>query len=442
MDFKQQLSNKTATAAEVAATVRSGDQVDYGMGLNQPDVFDQALADRKEQLENVQVTTLLSVSPRQVLEVDPQGKHFQVDSWHFSGYDRGHYDAGILSYIPFNLGEAAKIYRNWLERDLVVLKTSPMDKHGYFNFGISNVYLRAICDVSKRIVVETSEQMPICYGLENVLHISEVDAVISGNNQPLPTIPPAEPGAVDLKVAEQIIDRIEDGSCLQIGIGSMPNAVCSALAESAVSDLGIHTEMFVDGMVDLWQSGKVSGVHKKSYRRKMAYSFALGTQTLYDFLDGNEACISLPANETNLTENIARNPKVVSINNCMQIDLQGQVGSESMGFRHRTGTGGQLQFVRGAFMSEGGQSFMCLSSRYQKGDKEVSRIVLHQPSGSVVTTPRTDIMYVVTEYGLVNLKGLSVEKRALALIGIAHPDDRDGLTKQARDSGLFTRRVF
>ena len=441
MEFEQELRRKTLTAAEVAGWVKSGDQVDYGMSLSQPDRFDEALAHRKAELRRVQVTTLLSMKPRQGLEVDPEGKHFHVDSWHFSGYDRGHHDAGIISYIPFNLGEAAKIYRTWLTRDLVVLKTSPMDRHGYFNFGLSNVYLRAICEVAKKIVVETCERMPVCYGLENVLHISEVDGVIEGDNGNLPELPAASAGEVDRKVAAFIIDRIEDGSCLQVGIGAMPNAVCTALAESHVRDLGIHTEMFVDGMVELWESGKVTGVRKASYRGKMAYSFALGSQRLYDFLDGNEGCVSLPSSETNLTENIARNPRVVSINNCMQIDLQGQVGSESLGFRHRTGTGGQLQFVRGAFMSEAGQSFICLSSRYRKGNQQASRIVLHQPPGSVVTTPRTDVMYVVTEYGIVNLKGLSVDARARALISIAHPDDREQLTQQARDAGLLARRV-
>lgn len=442
MDFAQQLRDKAVSADELAGTVNSGDLIDYGMGLNQPDLFDHALARRRDQLTNVGVTTLLSMRPRQVLEVDPDGRHFRVDSWHFSGYDRSRHDAGIVSYIPFNLGEAAKIYREWLQRDLAVIKTSPMDRHGYFNFGISNVYLRAACDVAKRVVVETCSEMPVCYGLENVIHISEVEAVIEGDNQPLPELPPAQSGEVDRRVAAFILERVKDGSCLQIGIGSMPNAVCSALAESAITELGIHTEMFVDGMVDLWQAGKVTGAHKASYRGKMAYSFALGTQRLYDFLDRNEICISLPASETNLTENIARNRNVVSINNCMQIDLQGQVSSESNGFRHRTGTGGQLQFVRGAFMSEGGQSFICLSSRYKKGDREASRIVLSQPPGSVVTTPRTDVMYVVTEYGIVNLKGKSVEQRARALIGLAHPDDRDGLEQQARDCGLITRRSF
>jgi acyl-CoA hydrolase len=326
--------------------------------------------------------------------------------------------------------------------DLAVIKTTPMDKHGYFNFGASTSHVRAICEKARRVIVETSAALPVCYGVENVIHISEVDAVIAGDNAPLMELKSAPVTPADTSVANWIIPEIEDGACLQIGIGGMPNAVCSALAAAPVKDLGIHTEMFVDGMVDLVLAGKVTGAYKSTYRGKIVYTFTQGTQRTYDFLDGNEMCISLPVNETNLTENIARNRKVVSINNAMQIDLMGQVASESAGFKHRTGTGGQLQFVRGAFMSEGGKSFMCLSSRYMKGDRPRSRIVAGHPPGTTITTPRTDVMYVVTEFGMVNLKGKSIPDRVNALISIAHPEDREGLEKQARESGLLPRRFL
>jgi len=318
-----------------------------------------------------------------------------------------------------------------------------MDAHGYFNFGVSNTFARACCDVAEKIVVETSTQIPLCYGSENCVHISELEAVIEGDNAPLFELPIAPISDIDRQVADRIVPLIEDRSCLQVGIGGMPNAVTQALTHSDVKDLGIHTEMFIDGMIDLVEAGKITGTYKQTYRGEITYTFALGTRKMYDFLDRNEICVSLPVDETNLPARIALNQRVVSINNCLQIDLSGQVAAESSGYRHISGTGGQLQFVRGAFASEGGKSFMCLSSRFH--DKEgnpASRIVPGIVPGTVVTTPRTDVMYVVTEYGIVNLKGKSVTQRALALISIAHPDDRDDLMQMAREHRILSRKYW
>ena len=438
----QLLQSKRRSAADVAATVKPGDRVDYGFGLTQPDAFDAALAARKTELRDVVVRKALSVRPRQVVEQDPEQRHFIVENWHFSGYDRKKSELGLTSYVPMNFGEAPAIYRRYLGVDLVVLKTSPMDRHGYFNFGISNTYTRGICDAAKRIVVETCPAMPVIHGVENVVHVSELDAVIEGPDTALPEMAAAPIGDVDRQVADYILREIGDGACLQIGIGGMPNAVCSAIAESKLLDLGVHTEMFVDGMVDLAERGKISGRHKQSHPGKIAFTFCFGSKRAYDFIDANEICLSLPVDLTNLPHNIALNRNVVSINNCMQVDLTGQVASESNGYRHVSGTGGQLQFVRGAFMSEGGKSFMCLSSRFMKGSKPASRIVAGLEPGTVVTTPRTDTMYVVTEFGIANLKGKSLSERAQALIGLAHPDEREALHEAARRHGLLGRRFL
>lgn len=443
MSLQALLQQKICSAEDVAYRVKSGDHVDYGMSVQQPDVFDAALAAQKDRLKNVTVRGTLSTQPRQVIEKDPDQKSFTFENWHFSGYDRKKFDQGLISYIPFNFGEGPYIYRNYREVDIVVLKTTPMDEHGFFNFGASNTYARASCDVAKVIVVETCTEMPLCFGTENCVHISEVAAVIEGDNKPLFELPSASISELDKKVASFITPLIKDGSCLQIGIGGMPNAVCSALAESSVKNLGIHTEMFVDGMVDLVEAGKVTGWHKQTYRGKIVYTFALGSKRAYDFINKNEACISLPVDETNLPHNIAKNHQVVSINNCVEVDLSGQVFSESSGHRHISGTGGQLQFVRGAVQSEGGQSFMCLSSRYTNAEGiPVSRITPGASPGSVTTTPRSDVMYVVTEYGIVNLKGKSVSERALALISIAHPDDRETLHQQARELKILSKKYW
>jgi acyl-CoA hydrolase len=289
------------------------------------------------------------------------------------------------------------------------------------------------------LVVEPCPAMPYVHGMQESVHASEVDYVIEENGDPIPEAANPPPGEVDRKVAALIAAEVEDGACLQIGIGGMPNAVCTLLKETGVRDLGIHTEMLVDGMIDLVESGLVTGARKALNRYQMVFTFALGSKRQYDFIDRNPRALSYPVDYTNLPQNIMQNERVVSINNTTQIDLQGQAASESAGHRHLTGTGGQLQFVRGAYASRGGKSFMCLASTYEKRGARESRIVTTLTPGNVVTTPRTDVMYVVTEYGLVNLKGKSVAERAKALIGLAHPDFREALEREARTLGLLPK---
>jgi acyl-CoA hydrolase len=274
------------------------------------------------------------------------------------------------------------------------------------------------------------------------VHVSELDYIIPGYDRPMAELPKGAASEVDKAVARLIAAEVEDGSCLQIGIGGMPNAVCSLLAESPVKDLGIHTEMMTDGIVDLYRAGRVTGARKQLNPGKMVCTFALGAQYLYDFIDRNPEVEFHPVDYTNLPHNIMRNDRVVSINNTTQVDLQGQAASETDGFRHISGTGGQLQFVRGAYGSKGGKSFMCLASTYEKKGERKSRIVTALTRGNVVTTPRTDMMYVVTEYGMVNLKGRSIAERARALISIAHPDFREELERDAYEHRLIPRGFF
>ena len=281
--------------------------------------------------------------------------------------------------------------------------------------------------------------MPYVYGEQNAVHVSDVDYVIHGGVGAVPELPNPSPTDVDRRVAEQIAAEVEDGACLQIGIGGMPNAVCAMLRDAGVRDLGVHTEMFVDGMVDLVEAGVVTGARKQMNRHQIVFTFAAGSRRQYDFIDRNERARSYPVDYTNLPENIRRNDRVVSINNTTEMDLQGQAASESAGHRHLTGTGGQLQFVRGAYASEGGKAFMCLSSTYERRGERKSRIVSTLTPGNIVTTPRTDVMYVVTEYGMVNLKGKSLAERAKALISLAHPDFREQLERDARGNGMVPK---
>ena len=431
------------SAEAAAALVKPGDWVDYGLGAAQPEVFDRALAVRVNGLRGVKIRSGMAVRPRAVLAADPTGEHFSLLAWHFGGLERNAHDAGIAHYIPMNFGEAPDYYRRFIERvDVACLQTAPMDAHGFFNFGITVTFLKAITERAKTLIVETNPHMPRVFGAQEAVHASDVDFVLEGSGTPLPELPNAPAGEVDKKVANLIAAEIEDGACLQIGIGGMPNAVCTLLKDAGVKGLGIHTEMLVDGILELYEAGLVTGEHKQINRGQMVFTFAAGSKRLYDFVDQNSAAQSFPVDYTNLPDNIARNERVTSINNTTQIDLQGQVASESSGHRHISGTGGQLQFVRGAYASKRGKSFICLSSTYERPGKRESRIVLTLTPGNIVTTPRTDTMYVVTEYGMTNLKGKSAPERALALIGIAHPDFRESLSREAREKKLIPRAFF
>ena len=433
---------KHISADEAAGFVKSGMWLDYGTGLCQPDVFDRALAARITGLTNVKVRHCLTMRPRAVHECDPEGRHVHSFSLHFAATDRRMHDAGRCGYIPVNLGEIPDYYRRFMDPvDVVVFKTCPMDEQGHFNLSASNLWHRAVIERARTVIVETSRGLPYVYGEETGLHVSEVDYVIEGDDAPAPELPNPPPTAVDRAVGRQIAAEIRDGDCLQIGIGGMPNAVCALLLESGVHDLGVHTEMMTDGLAALYKAGRITGVRKKLNPGKLVYTFALGSRDLYATLDRNHDMHCCPVEYTNAPHVIMQNERVISINNTTQIDLQGQAASESDGHRHISGTGGQLQFVRGAYASCGGQSFICMSSTYDKRGEPRSRIVLNLTPGNVVTTPRSDVMFVVTEYGMVNLKGKSVAERARALIGIAHPDFREGLERQAFEHRLIPQSV-
>jgi acyl-CoA hydrolase len=271
--------------------------------------------------------------------------------------------------------------------------------------------------------------------------LSEVDYIIEGDNAPLAELKSPPISEIDRAVARRVAGEVEDGACLQVGIGAMPNAVCSLLMESGAKDLGVHTEMLTDGIMELYKAGVVTGARKQRDRGKVVFTFALGTKALYDAVDNNADMLCCNVEYTNLPHIIMQNDKVFSINNTTQMDLQGQAASESDGHRHISGTGGQLQYARGAYASKGGKSFMCLSSVFERKGVRKSRIVLELTPGNIVTTPRTDIMYVVTEYGMVNLKGKSVPERVRAMISLAHPDFREELERQAYENRLIPRAL-
>jgi acyl-CoA hydrolase len=417
--------------------------IDYGTSLCQPDVFDKALAARITELNAVKIRSCLTMRPRAVIEADPTGQHVHCFSLHFSGYDRKKHDAGLCSYLPVNLGEIPDYYRRFIDPvDIVILKTCRMDENGFFNLSAANLWHGAIVERAKLVIIEVTDGLPYVHGESTGIHVSEVDYIIEGDNQTAPELPNAPPSAIDRAVAGHIMAEIENGACLQIGIGGMPNAVCTLLLESNVRELGVHTEMMTDGIVALYKAGRITNAHKNLDKGKSTYSFALGSRDLYSTLHRNPDMHCCPVDHTNSPHMIMQNDNVVSINNTTQIDLQGQAASESDGKRHISGTGGQLQFVRGAYASKGGKSVICMASTYDKKGEPRSRVVLNLTQGNVVTTPRSDVMYVATEYGMVNLKGKSVPERAKALISIAHPSFREELEREAYEHRIIPRGFF
>jgi acyl-CoA hydrolase len=440
MGIRPSKSAEVISAEQAAGLVQSNDWIDYGFGLAQPDVFDRALGRRARELHHVRIRSALTLRPRAVLEADPEGAHFTWFNWHFSAYDRKQHDAGRCNYIPMNFGEAPSYYRRFIDPiGVACIKTTPKGADGRFNLSCSTTYLRAMLERSRLVIAEVEQSLPCVLGADNWLTADEVDYVIDGGGSPLPTVSTGDVSLVERQVARLIAAEIEDGACLQIGIGGMPNAVCSLLREANARNLGVHTEMMVDGILDLIEAGVVNNARKQIDTGCSVFSFALGSERLYRWIDRNPSVRACAVDYTNLPDNIARNERVVSINNTAQIDLQGQAASESFGHRHISGTGGQLQFVRGAYTSPGGKSFLCLSSVFDKKGERQSRIVATLMPGNIVTTPRTDTMYVVTEYGAVNLKGKSVAERASSLISIAHPGFREQLQREARQLGLIPR---
>ena len=430
---------KLRTAEEVARMIKSGDEIFFSEFVLRPEAFDEALADRAEELKDVKIEGVCLTKVPRFIEADPKRQHFIYNDWHFSGVSRKLYQQGLCSYVPFTYHQGPRVIRKYKTYDYVVVSARPMDGQGYFNYGMSNSLTSAAITKAKAVVVEINENMPHCLGgNQESVHVSRVDYIIEGHNQPIMELPPSQPSETDAQIAQNIMQEIEDGACLQLGIGGLPNVIGSMIADSDLQDLGIHTEMLVDSMVDLYDVGKITGNQKTMDRFKMVYTFAMGTKKLYEFLHNNPACASYPVNYTNNPRVIAANDKVVAINNAIEVDLFSQVCSESVGTAQISGTGGQFDFIFGAFNSRGGKGIIGLSSIYKDKDGVVhSRIVPTLQPGSIVTVPRSCVQYIATEFGIVQLKGKSTWERAEALIGIAHPMFRDELTKQARDMKIW-----
>ncbi len=441
MNYREEYASKLTTAAQAVSVVKDGDWIDYGWCTGHPVALDQALAERMPQLTDIKVRGGVALWAPAIFKIDNPQDHFCWNSWHMSGIERKAVDQGFAYYSPMRYSELPRFYRENVEVDVVMIQVTPMDEHGYFNFGPSASHLADMCRTAKHIIVEVNANMPRCLGgFDEGIHVSQVDAIVEGNNPEIGILNGAAASDVDKAVAELIVKEIPNGACLQLGIGGMPNAVGSLIAESDLKDLGVHTEMYVDAFVDIANAGKINGSKKNFDRGRQTYAFAAGTKKLYDYLDNNPECMSAPVDYTNDVRVIAGLDNFISINNAVDIDLFGQVNSESAGIRHISGAGGQLDFVMGAYLSHGGKSFICCSSSFTSKDGQLhSRIVPTLTQGSIVTDTRANTQYLVTEYGMVNLKGLNTWQRTEAIISIAHPNFRDDLIKEAEKMKIWRR---
>jgi butyryl-CoA:acetate CoA-transferase len=441
MDYQAQYKEKLMSAEEAVRCVKSGDWVDYGHFIMGPTYLDAHLAKRRDELENVKISALNFPKTAEIAACDPTRTHFVYNTWHVSGPDRKLHDRDLCNYIPILYHEGAQMTEMYHVPDVFMVRVAPMDRHGFFNFSITNSFHAALAKKARKVIVEVNNHAPVCLGgSDEGLHISQVDIIVESDHQPIEEVLPGTAVPVDHKVAAHVIGLIEDGCVIQLGIGAMPNLVGQMIAQSDLKDLGGHTEMLVDAYVDMYESGVMTGKRKAFDTGKLAYTFAMGTKRLYDFLDQNPVGASYPAHHTNDPAVLAAHDRFVAINNAIEIDLYGQVCSESAGVRQISGTGGQLDCIYSAFHSKGGKGIICISSIQEgKNGEKRSRIVPTLPPGGIVTLPRSMVNYVITEYGVANLKGKSTWQRAELLIGLAHPGLREGLIKEAEKMKIWLK---
>ncbi len=432
---------KLVSAEKAASVIKSGDWVDYGWTTATPIAVDKEIAKRLPELTDVNFRGGILMWVPEIFKIENPAEHMTWNSWHMGGIERKAIAQGFSYYAPIRYSELPRYYRESQNKpDVAVFQVSPMDEHGFFNFGPNASHMAAVCETSKVVIVEVNENMPVCFGgTEEGVHISHVDMIVEGDNPAIAEMGGAAAASdVDEAVAKLILEEIPDGACLQLGIGGMPNAVGALIAKSDLKDLGVHTEMYVDAFVDIANAGKITGARKNIDKGRQVYAFGAGTKKLYDYLNKNPECMSAPVDYTNDVRTISALDNFMSINNAVDLDLFGQVNAESAGIKHISGAGGQLDFVLGAYLSKGGKSFICCSSTFKKKDGTLeSRIVPTLAPGSIVTDTRANIHYLVTEYGKVNLKGLSTWQKTEAIISVAHPQFRDQLIAEAEKMHIW-----
>ncbi len=440
-DFQTEYREKLVTPDEAVKAVKSGDWVDYTSNLGMPVLLDRALARRRDELYDVKIRgNLIIAGPIEVAECDESQEHFTYHSWHCSSYERRLCDRGLCYFIPMVFHNNAAYYEYFLKVNVVMVSVAPMDRHGYFNFSVNTGVAAPITRTADIVIVEVNENLPVIHGgYDECIHISDVDYIVEGEHEPLAVLKTFRPTEIDRKIAQNILPYIVDGATLQLGIGSMPNAVGELIAESDLRDLGMHTELCSDAYLSMYNAGKLTNRKKRIDRGKGVFGCAIGSPELYEWVGDNHGLAAYPLEYVNRPSVIAQIDNMVSINSCVSIDLYGQVAAESSGSRQISGTGGQLDFLIGASASRGGKAFICMSSTYKDKAGICHSRIRPQFDGDIITSPRSQIYFLATEYGVINLEGRSTWERAEGLISIAHPDFRDGLIREAEKRKIWRR---
>lgn len=415
---------KIVSLEDAVKEVKSGNRVFFQGAAMTPNELIDALTNNYKNLENVELISIHTEGDAKYIQ-EPYNQAFKLNSCFVGGNVRSCVNNSYGDYIPIFLSEIPRLfYENILPIDVAFIQVSPPDKHGYCSLGVSvDVALPAV-RTAKKIVAQINSQVPRTHGT-GIIHVDQI-VCAAEVNRPIHQHASNSISEIESKIGHHVASLIEDGATLQMGIGNIPNAVLSNLGNH--KNLGIHTEMFSDGVLPLLESGVINGKEKAVKRGKIVSCFAVGSQKLYDFIDDNPICDFRDSAYTNDTARIRRNPKVTAINSAIEIDLTGQICADTIGGYQFSGVGGQMDFIRGASLSKGGKPIIAISSTTKKG---VSKIVPFLKQGAGVTTTRAHVHYVATEYGVVNLFGKNLKQRAKALISIAHPDQREQLLKDA-----------
>ncbi len=422
MSWKQEYQKKLVNAEQAAQTIPSNSRLVLGHAASTPIDVLKAMTDSKERYENVEIVHMLCLGEGRYLDEDMKG-HFRHNALFVGGNSRKAVSQNQADYTPCFFNEVPSLFKEGrLPVDVALIQVSHPDEDGNCSFGLSSDYTKPAAECASLVIAEVNDQMPRVHG-DNFIHVSDIDHIVETSN-PLYEIPLPRIGDVEKAIGENCAKLVDDGATLQLGIGAIPDAVLLFLKDK--KDLGIHTEMFSDGILELIEAGVVTGNKKSLHPGKMISTFFLmGSKALYDFVDDNPAVELYPVDYVNNPAVIMQNENIVSINSCIQIDLMGQVVSETIGLKQFSGVGGQVDYVRGASMAKGGKSIIAIPSTASKGT--LSRIVPFIDEGSAVTTTRNDVHFIVTEFGIAELKGKTLKQRAEALIGVAHPDFREDL---------------
>ncbi|MDD5823160.1 MAG: acetyl-CoA hydrolase/transferase C-terminal domain-containing protein [Firmicutes bacterium] len=438
MTYEFEYRQKLKTAEEAVKLVKSGDWVDYSTHTGFPVLLDAALAKRRDELTDVKLRGLLISNRMETVESDPEREHFVYNSWHMSGYERKLSDRGLCTYIPMLFRNIASYYRNYLKVNVAMMCVTPMDKNGYFTFSYNVGYARSVMDAADIIILEVNERLPRVPGLQNMIHISEVDAVVEGEHPEVPQADMSPATETDLKVAELIVSNMRDGSVIQLGVGSMPDTIGAVIAQSDLKDLGVHSELLVNSNLEMWKAGKLTNKSKSGlFYGKSLFGIAYGNDELYDWIEDNPSMLATHMDYINDPYVVAGIENFVSINNCINVDLYGQISSESVGSRQISGTGGQLDFLEGGYLGKTANSFIAFTSTYTDKKGEMHSRIVPSLNGSIVTDPRSAVYNLVTEYGIECFAGCSLWERTQKLVNLAHPDFRDELIAEAEKLGIW-----